>query len=280
MKKSYQQKSWFIVSSLLLHTVLFSISWTSTFLTQNPVAPDEQYIEVTYTDSKQPLQQIVQQDEKSVNEVAPENSKFLSAKNQKINRETQAKKSGEFNNQVGQKTKPIAETQNTKIKKLPSMQDLSPDSDWFVEKDVERQEQPKVQAGNGPAQSNDYLKEVKSGAQTLLNAREFVYYSYYNRIRNQLQQYWEPSIKVKFLKLMKSGRNIASSGDKLTKVLITLNTAGTLVKVQVLEESGVRDLDDAAVEAFQQAAPFPNPPKGIVEQDGTIKIRWDFVVEA
>ena len=50
--------------------------------------------------------------------------------------------------------------------------------------------------------------------------------------------------------------------------------------VQVLNDSGIRDLDDAAVEAFKEAAPFPNPPEGIVESDGTIKIRWDFILEA
>ena len=247
MKKSYQQKSWFIVGSLLLHTILFGLFWTSELFLQ-PTLPQDEYIEVTFTDSKQPLQQIVQQDEKSVNEVEPENAKFLSAKNQKINKETQAKQSGDFNNQIGQKTKIAKQAQSKKTKKLPTLQDLSPDSDWYVEKDVEEPRQQEVQAGNGPARSNDYLKDVKSGAQTLLNAREFVYYSYYNRIRNQLQQYWEPSIKVKFLKLVKSGRNIASSGDKLTKVLITLNNQGTLIKVQVVEESGVRDLDDAAIE--------------------------------
>ena len=42
----------------------------------------------------------------------------------------------------------------------------------------------------------------------------------------------------------------------------------------------MRELDDAAVEAFRQAAPFPNPPKGLIETDGTIKIRWNFVVES
>jgi protein TonB len=50
--------------------------------------------------------------------------------------------------------------------------------------------------------------------------------------------------------------------------------------VQVVSDSGVRDLDQAAVEAFQEAAPFPNPPSGIVDSDGTIKIRWDFILEA
>jgi protein TonB len=52
------------------------------------------------------------------------------------------------------------------------------------------------------------------------------------------------------------------------------------MRVQVVGESGVKDLDDAAVEAFRAAEPFPNPPKGIVDADGTIKINWDFILEA
>jgi protein TonB len=79
--------------------------------------------------------------------------------------------------------------------------------------------------------------------------------------------------------LFQQGRSIASARDRITKLLIVLNPAGTLVNVQVLSDSGVRDLDDAAIEAFRAAAPFPNPPKGIIETDGTVKIRWDFVLE-
>ncbi|HPI41531.1 MAG TPA: TonB family protein [Pseudobdellovibrionaceae bacterium] len=52
-----------------------------------------------------------------------------------------------------------------------------------------------------------------------------------------------------------------------------------MVKVQVIGDSGIQDLDDAAIEAFKAAAPFPNPPKGVVENDGTVQIRWDFVLE-
>jgi TonB family protein len=62
--------------------------------------------------------------------------------------------------------------------------------------------------------------------------------------------------------------------------VIFLDGRGTLVRVKVLSASGMTDLDDAAVEAFKAAAPFPNPPKGIVEADGFIKIRWDFILEA
>ncbi|MDX9731530.1 MAG: TonB family protein, partial [Bdellovibrionales bacterium] len=67
---------------------------------------------------------------------------------------------------------------------------------------------------------------------------------------------------------------------QITSVIIILDEKGTLFRVQVVGASGIVDLDDAAVEAFRAAAPFPNPPKGIVEEDGTLKIRWDFVLEA
>jgi TonB family protein len=134
--------------------------------------------------------------------------------------------------------------------------------------------------GADASQTNDYLKDVDKGAETLLSTREFVYYSFYARIRRQLNQHWGGKVREKLTKIFREGRTIASTDDKITKVLITLNRRGDLVRVQVLNDSGIRDLDEAAVEAFKEAAPFPNPPDGIVEPDGTIKIRWDFILEA
>jgi TonB family protein len=80
--------------------------------------------------------------------------------------------------------------------------------------------------------------------------------------------------------IYRQGRNIASAKDRVTQVLVTLNDKGELLKIEVLTQSGVEQLDAAAIEAFKAASPFPNPPKGMVEPDGTIKIRWDFVLEA
>ena len=34
----------------------------------------------------------------------------------------------------------------------------------------------------------------------------------------------------------------------------------------------------AQAQAFQAAAPFPNPPKGMLDDDGFVRIRWDFVL--
>src|SRR5262249_31648839 len=131
-----------------------------------------------------------------------------------------------------------------------------------------------------PSQSDDYLKDVQTGMQTLLSTREFVYYTYYARIKESLRQHWEPTVREKVKIIYRQGRTIASAKDRVTQVLVTLNSQGELIRVEVLSQSGVEALDAAAVEAFKEAAPFPNPPKGMVEPDGTIKIRWDFVLEA
>ncbi len=80
--------------------------------------------------------------------------------------------------------------------------------------------------------------------------------------------------------LVRQGRFVASTSSRVTKLVIVLNNKGDLVKIQVMDRSGLRDLDDAAIEAFKAAAPFPNPPKGMVEKDGKIRIKWDFILEA
>ena len=114
---------------------------------------------------------------------------------------------------------------------------------------------------------------------TLLSKREFVYYSYYARIKEAIRQHWEPDVREKVKIIYRQGRSIASAKDRVTQVLVVLNGKGELMRVEVLGQSGVDQLDNAAVEAFRAASPFPNPPKGMIESDGTVKIRWDFVLE-
>jgi protein TonB len=239
--------------------------------------------------------QIVEQDQNRVNDEKDEKAKYLSRFDQKVLQETKAQLNGKYTNSAGQmsnsnipqpevkkvvkkKTQPEKVASENGFKRSPTIEDLKPKFDFSPK--LEEQSPTVAGLPGAPSQNNDHLKDVQPGVQTLLSTREFVYYSYYSRIKNQLRFHWEPRIKDKFMQMMRQGRTIASSKTRITKVVITLNSAGTLIKVQVLDESGIRDLDDAAVEAFKAAAPFPNPPKGIVESDGTIKIRWDFVLEA
>lgn len=204
--------------------------------------------------------QIVENHKDDLNKEAPKNAHFLSEHNLTVQKQTIAKNRGEFKDTKSNRPK-------------LSLSELHPQYDPSAAKAV-----AKVEPDSG--QSNDYIKDVDEGIETLLNSREFKYFTYYNRIRKQLGQFWEPKVKEKVAKLVTKGRRIASNQDHITKLLITLNTQGNLVRVQILGESGVADLDDAALEAFRAAAPFPNPPQGIIESDGTVKIRWDFVLES
>ncbi|MEK7355788.1 MAG: TonB family protein, partial [Bdellovibrionota bacterium] len=252
--------------------------------------------------------QIVEQD-KQLNDEIDKNTRFMSKFNQKVVQQTQAKLNGKFKNSADQggeeksekKDGKVAEKDSVTIEKevakkpdeptktltatdgiatgrRPSVKDLTPSF---------RPGAPRVDAeefaqggGEGPSATDDHLDNVKTGMQTMLTTREFVYYSYYNRIKDKLRQYWQPKIKEKVERIFRQGRTIASTGNKITKIIIVLDEKGVLQKVQVIGPSGVTDLDDAAVEAFRAAAPFPNPPSGIVDSDGFIKIRWDFILEA
>lgn len=244
-----------------------------------------------------PQQQIVDQDANLANEIAPDKTRFLSEKNQTVIKQTVTKNNGEFQNRktkgeqqngdplnTEEKGSQQAETkisQPNKLDKfLPSMDSYEVMKKQMTDESGRKGEwQARANSGGDVSKTQDYLKDVNQGLETQLNTREYKYYGYYSRIRKQLSFHWEPKVREKISKMFKQGRTIASDADRITKLLIVLNSTGLLVKVQVLSESGVHDLDEAAIEAFRSAAPFPNPPKGIVETDGTVKIRWDFVLE-
>ena len=253
----------------------------------------QQKVEVVVLDTpkKKPIEadtqktrQIVEQPS-SVNKEKPKDAKYLSAENQKVNKETRAKKTGSFRNRA-QTYRPPPQAMTKKKPNqgtLKMLKDFIPKSDFHFQRKKLHTNKKNSHPNQSPAKdqsaSSDYLKDTQRGIHTLLNTREFMYYSYYHRIRVKIQNLWEPSIKKKVVQIFSQSRNIASSQDRITKTIIVLNSLGELVTVQVISESGIRDLDEVAVEAFRAAEPFPNPPKGIADANGQIKILWDFVLE-
>jgi protein TonB len=128
------------------------------------------------------------------------------------------------------------------------------------------------------AQSNDYVEDVPLGEQTHLNTTEFKYYGFYHRIKQKLEQHWGASLQEKMERIYKSGRQVASIDNRITSLVVKLDEKGNIVEVQISSTSGVRELDDAAIESFNKAGPFPNPPKGMME-NGVARIEWGFVVK-
>jgi TonB family protein len=265
--------------------------------------PQTEVIEVAFVEPESSTipenkaNQIVETDPNQANNKLDEQAKYLSAKNNTVEKETVAKNADKFKNvkpvqqqapQVADKTESesapeekLTEHSETKSKLFNTGFDVysALNKNNNVKKQMAKEKRSVATTGEESG-TNDHIKDADDSLMTQLNTREYLYYGYYTRIKNQLNQWWQPKVREKVTKLVSQGRKIASEENKTTKLVIILNQTGLLVKVQVLSESGVRDLDDAAVEAFRQAAPFPNPPKGMIEPDGTIKIRWDFVVES
>jgi TonB family protein len=295
-----------ILASLLLHSAVMGVIWVNPSLFS---VKKHTVTEVELLDAEEMLKKmremennarvIVDQNEKAVNDEIDEKAKYLSRNNQRVKDETRARLTDKFRNSdstggqqsqkvtAGQTSDNVQEAndgEEAKQKDLiqnrnglavgKTLRDFKPDFKIGPKADT-------VASGGGEsASATDDNIEAPIGMETMLSTREFVYFSYYNRIKDKLRQYWEPKIKEKVTRIFRQGRTIASDADKITKVIIILDEKGILQNVQVIGESGVSDLDDAAVEAFRAAAPFPNPPKGIVEKDGLIRIRWDFILEA
>jgi TonB family protein len=287
MKKQISFKN-FLIASILVHFLVLGLLLLSSSFYKIQKSKDTFEIsfidprELNKTKKPEPVS-VVETDSTTANNELSKNAKFLSEKSNTVKTETKAKTGEKFHNTKKAAKEPlkkvVAKTQKEKAK--PNFFDSGFDAYAVLnKKDIQKQ---LAQMGSGSSEgstTNDSLENIKDDLITRLNTKEYKYFGYYNRIKNQLNQWWVPKVQQKFTKMMRQGRTIASEENKITKLVITLNDSGYLVNVQVLAESGVRDLDEAAIEAFRSAAPFPNPPKGMVDGDGKVKIRWDCVVES
>ncbi len=281
--------SLFLVISAVIHLAFYC----SVYFVPKSNPPKKETIEVTFNPDSEAKnleepalknKQIVDQDDQALNQETPDKDYFLSKNNQKVLKQTVAKDKGEFKNTKMKKSAAmmpaVPEKSVSQGRRLEKFNPVSDVATSFKEKSLNTMKGSTPSSSATASQTQDYLKNTDIGVETILSTKEFKYYTYFNRIRKQLSEHWEPKVRDKLTKMFRQGRTIASNQDRTTKLLIILNTQGVLVKVQLVSDSGVKDLDEAAIESFRSAAPFPNPPKGIVDPDGTVKIRWDFILES
>lgn len=238
----------------------------------------------------------------------PENTRFLGEKNQKYDRQTIAKKvdifkkagrgrkkgsrkkiaaSKKIAKKAAQKMKAVSSSKSKGPFKLTDLGLSSETQDLAKFKVKPSDSNPSEALGlkngennkSGLASNNDFIEDVPLGDMTHLNTQEFKYFGFYHRIRQKLEQYWGNSIREKAQELFKKGRRIASNENLITSLVITLDSKGNIVKVRVQGSSGIQELDSAAIESFNRAGPFPNPPRGMIK-NGIAVINWGFVVKS
>jgi TonB family protein len=215
--------------------------------------------------------------------IKPKDAKFLGKSDQSFDRQTIARNIGAFKEAGGQEQKNSQKSQdkNKEMQKVKSvlgkisLGDLSQNNTTLGK--FHPVKTNKLAKG-GPSSTSDYVEDIPLGDMTHLNTVEFKFYGFYHRIRQKLEQYWGNSLREKADILAKQGRKIASDADKITSLAIYIDDKGNIVKIVLKGTSGVKELDDAAVESFNKAGPFPNPPNGMM-QDGVAVIEWGFVVK-
>lgn len=122
----------------------------------------------------------------------------------------------------------------------------------------------------------DYDEDVDEGASTFLEAKQNKFASFFNRVRNSTAQEWEPEVILAARD--PEGRKYGSK-TRTTRLLITLNKDGSLHKATVDRPCGVDFLDEEAIRAIKVAAPFTNPPAGLIDpKSDKIEFTFSFIV--
>ncbi len=249
-----------IFFTTVLHTILFQIKIHS-----KASVPFQNNKPITIKFTKRTLlnNQIVRSKETSfrLNKV----NSFLSDKTRAFERQTRAKLIGSFSSKGGQSVRlsELGEIEDPFRKAAKKYSKVMKDSIRSRNQEVGR--------------INNYLPTIPLGDLTQLNTLKYKHFGYLFRIRKKLEQFWESSIQQKAQELANDGRHISSSDEFITALRMTLDEEGRVLRIELLRASGVKELDEAAIESLNSAGPFPNPPKELII-DGLVKLEWGFVI--
>ena len=258
--------------------------------------PDEE-IEKLYKKKKTKIKskQIVNNEDKKPVDKKVE-SKFLSKSNQHFHRQTVAKNVASHK-RAGKGVRNAQNTKNQPAKvvkqKKPkySLSDLGLGRKKVVaekpspkpKRQVSASQKKGIKFGDadktGLAANSDFIEDIPLGDMTNLNTQEFKFFGFYDRIRKRLEQHWGYSIKEMARRIFKQGRKIASDENFITSLVVNLDEKGNIIKIKLNGSSGIQELDKAAINSFNEAGPFPNPPKGMLK-NGVATIQWGFVVKS
>ncbi len=249
-------KKW-LSFSLIVHLGSIIILWTLKPLKSKPKDPipikviSQKQLEKILKDAQAP--QIVNTSpQKDHPNLIKLDKIFLGKDNQITAKNTQAPKSDKFNNS-GHEEKP-------KITSITQKGKFNPQ-----------------EKGKGISSSDDFILGAEIGPMTILNTQEFKYFSYYDRIKEQVVETWRPLIRKAIQKVKSNEKEygVLEPGYKVTKLEILLNAKGEVLEIRIVGNSGYQLFDNAAKESFK--GPFASPPLELVK-NGRMIIRWDYTV--
>jgi outer membrane biosynthesis protein TonB len=136
---------------------------------------------------------------------------------------------------------------------------------------------PPVRCAERPdeAKASPSVATIGKG-ERIIDARRWVHAAYLNRVKERVRDYWHPANEYR----SHDPEGTLYSGQILiTRLQVYLRADGSLDRVAIDCSSGLDFLDNLAVEAFEKALPFVNPPSGMVGDTGLINFGFGFAFD-
>jgi len=267
-----------LIASIIIHIVLV-------MLLLHAKVPDNLFqenvpVEIVFDDPAGKQTFVTETDEKDeLMDKLKSQAAYLSKLSKRVKQETVARNDGATANRMKQ------------LNLNPSRQNLgqkvagreTPQADDQGEMNMQKMQQQSGGIGRniaiGDSSIGEYIPNVREGNFTALNTDQFTFYTFFSRVNEALRFRWVTRVRnfADHLPPMKQ-QELAQYG-RTTLVTIILDKKGTIIRSFVARSSGSEGLDQAALFAFREAAPFLNPPAEMREPDGTIRLDYSFHVE-
>ena len=119
------------------------------------------------------------------------------------------------------------------------------------------------------------VPELERGSETLLDSRAHLYAAFFARMHERILDHYDAEGAI----ARHDPRGVLLGGQSRSTVIrVQLDRSGAIDKLTFVKESEVEYLDAEAVRTIRAAGPYPNPPDGLFDDDGTVVIHVGFTV--
>jgi TonB family protein len=118
---------------------------------------------------------------------------------------------------------------------------------------------------------------LPEGDETWLNAREFKYATFMNRMRSGIAAHWYPAVRDATKQRDPDG-SVYFYRERTVVLSLVLDTAGNVKDLSVKQSSTLEFFDRIAMSSVRDASPFPNPPSGMFHGEEQVTIPFSFTM--
>lgn len=261
LEASRSWRPWIIaaVLALLIHLLFFrALPWLEGIQPNRvsvvPISSD-QIENIRKAWDKKDRGLIVDREMPGATKEEPKDEAFLAGRNQSVKKQTRARDGGPIPTRP--KVQMPKSVGNIRAPKGPLAQFGVPIGATPLS--------PPKSAFEGAEEQQQWItdKDIEVGAETILNTRESLYSTFYDRMVFVAAPIWRSLTREARIPLD------TPPGEYATEVEVVMEPdSGRIVDVRVTRASGVREIDDALRYAMVKSKAFQNPPKDWIEPDG------------